>query len=185
MGVNKLNPRQEQFKNNLLKGMGEQDAYEAVDGYTAKGKVAAAAASRLLKNVKFAAEYNKAKEKAANRAVLSKERVLREDCRIAYSDVGELFNGPILIAPADLPEDVRRAIASVKVTERSFGDDETIKTYEYKFWDKGRSIDRLERHLGLFEKDNEQKKPEIIVADAIPPEKREALTKAYQDILKK
>ena len=29
--------------------------------------------------------------------------------------------------------------------------------YKYRFWDKGKSLERISKHLGLYEKDNLQK----------------------------
>lgn len=164
----KLNPRQEQFKNNLLKGMGEREAYESVEGFVAKGKAAAANASRLLRNANFAAEYDKARKRAANRAEATKARIIKEECRIAYSDIGELFNGTTTIAPGDLPEDVRRAISGIEIKDRVIvgNDDEQVveRTYKYKFWDKGRALERMEKHLGMFEKDNKQRGGDALTA---------------------
>jgi phage terminase small subunit len=160
-----LNTRQEQFKNNLLKGMGHQEAYEAVDGYKATGKVAAAAATRLLNNVNFKAVYEREKEKAANAAVVTKERVLREDCRIAYSDIGQIFDGDTTIAPSKLPEDIRRAISSFEIKEKVVDEKTTERTYRYRFWDKGKALERLGRHLGIFERDNEQSRPLVMLGE--------------------
>lgn len=160
-----LTPQQEIFKNNLLKGMGQQEAYLAVPGYTNNPKAAESGASRLLLNDKFRKEYDAALERAANKAEATKERVLREECRLAYSDLRRLFVGETIIAPHELPEDVARSVSSVEVVERiNISNDEEItkeRRYKYRFWDKGKSLERLSKHLGLYEKDNTQKAPKI------------------------
>jgi hypothetical protein len=56
-----------------------------------------------------------------------------------------------------LPEDVQRAISGLEIIQEANGQ---VK-YKYKFWDKGRSLERLEKYLGMFEKDNLQSAPKI------------------------
>jgi phage terminase small subunit len=162
-----LTPKQERFKNNLLKGMDKGKAYEKA-GYVARGNVASVNASNLLKNPKFNHFYQAALQKIANRAEATKERVLKEECRIAYADLNDIFNGETLLSPQEIPEDIRRAISSVKVKQKSIlgegGEGSVVETtYEYRFWDKGKSLERISKHLGLYEKDNAQKAPTIII----------------------
>ena len=79
-------------------------------------------------------------------------RVLKEESYISFSDIGRLFKNGTLISPDELPEEVRRAISSVKIKVRQIpvGEGfETVSTYQYRFWDKGSSLQRLERHLGI------------------------------------
>ena len=131
--------------------MNQREAYENA-GFKARGKTARAAASRLLANVNFRKHYERSRKRAENKAEATQTRVLKEECRIAYSDIAGIFDGPTLIPPGDIPEDVRRAISLVKVKTRThdMGDDkETETTYEYKLWDKGAALNRLEKHLGM------------------------------------
>ena len=179
-----LNARQQAFLRNLLEGMGEQQAYEAVEGYHAQGPAAAANASRLLKNAKFRAEYEKILSRVANKAEATKERVLREDCCIAYSDIGNIFKNDRIVPPAELPESMRRAISSVKIHKRIIGNGENCvieHTFEYRLWDKGRALERISKHLGLYEKDNRQKYDSAMlttILSALPTEYAEKVKKA-------
>lgn len=60
-----------------------------------------------------------------------------------------------------------------------------IETREVIPWDVRRKyIVECAKIRGMYKKDNEQKKPEVIIADDIPPEKQAALNKAYQQVLK-
>lgn len=152
-----MNPRWEVFKNNLLSGMGKQEAYEAVPGYKARGIAAATSASNLLKNPKFLKTFRKDLDRLKTKALITKDRVLKEERCIAYSDIGQIFNGEITIPPNELPEDVRRAVSACEIIEKEDPDGNIERRFKYKFWNKGQALDRLERHLGLFEKDNEQK----------------------------
>lgn len=88
-------------------------------------------------------------------------RVLTEEQRIAYIDPIEFFD-PETHRPRhmeELSEDARRAIKSFKV--RVYPDGST--EYSYKLWNKGASIERLSRHLGLYERDNQQKAKPVLL----------------------
>jgi phage terminase small subunit len=152
----KLTHRQERFKNNILKGMNGKSAY-IKSGYKARGAAAEVNASRLLRNDKVAAVIEKAQKRAAYNAEITAERLLKEEASIAFQIVGAIFdkNGK-LIRPDELPEEVQRAIAGLEIIETESGPEKTVK-YKYKFWDKGRSLERLEKHLGMFEKDNQRR----------------------------
>lgn len=155
----KLSPRQARFKDNLLEGMGMKEAYTAA-GYTGKSTSAATNASRLLKNNPFLRQaYEEGIQRAADKAEVTQARILREDGHIAFSDIADIFDDKgSLRSPKDIPPAVRRSISSIRVIEKW---DPTAKkmatTYEYKFWDKGKAVERLAKHLGMFEKDNMQR----------------------------
>jgi phage terminase small subunit len=154
-----LSNRQLKFKNNLLEGMTPKDAYMDA-GYSKNDKTAAKNSSRLmLKNAEFRRAYEEGLEQAANKAEVSKSRVLLEDSHIAFSDIAGIFdaNG-ILLPPKDIPAAIRRSISSIKVVEHwDPKSKKMLHTYEYRFWDKGKAIERLSKHLGMFEKDNMQR----------------------------
>jgi hypothetical protein len=147
---------QEKFKNNLVAGMDPRTAFEEA-GYKSRGYTASAAITRLLKHVKIKRLVAEARERAAFKAEVTQERILKEEACLAFSKVGSVFElkTETLIKPSELPEDVQRAISAIEVIETAIGDNKTVK-YKYKFWDKGRSLERLERQLGMFEKDNAQ-----------------------------
>lgn len=81
--------------------------------------------------------------------------VLRELVRIAMCDIAGAFDHENRLLPIhDMPEDVRRAISSVKVDELWEGsgkDREQIGvTKEVKFWTKTQGLEMLARTLALF-----------------------------------
>lgn len=89
--------------------------------------------------------------------------IMEEEARLAFSDIRGIFDeeGNIL-PPHLLPEDIARAIRTVKVIERTIPQGQgqpplTVVSYEYMFWDKGTALERMSRHLGLYRADNEQK----------------------------
>jgi len=179
--VRKLNVNQQLFMANLLKGMDAKRAYEAVPGYKATGKAAESASSRLCKLPYFQHHYQKALDKIADKASATKERVVREECRIAYSDLRQLFNGESLLRPDQLPGDIARAVSSFKEIHRADG----AIVYEYRFWDKGRALERISKHLGMYEKDNQQRQdPAFLLAilSALPPEYAQAVKNRLREI---
>lgn len=162
MAAKKLTPNEKIFADEWLVDRNGIRAYRKAFKSCKSDAAAGVGANKKLKKANVKAYIEARLEKISKKLEISTERVLQEDARIAYSDIGELFNGPTLIPPADLPENVRRAVSSVKVTERKSGEDSFERVYEYKFWDKGRAIERLDKHLGVFEKDNKQKTDPLV-----------------------
>jgi len=114
---------------------------------------------RLLKKDNVKAELQDRRESMALACQISLRSVMLEETCIAHADPVDLFSddGSIL-SPNMLPERIRRAISSIEVIELpvKVGDEQKYK-YKYKFWDKGKSLERISKHLGLYEKDNVQK----------------------------
>ncbi len=117
-------------------------------------ETAAAAASRLLKNVKIKAYIEARLAKLQKETEATVERILQEECQLAYSDIRKIFNDEgTTIPPHELPDDIAPAIAGIEITERILisGDDEDVvqRIYKYRFWDKGQALNRIEKHLGM------------------------------------
>jgi phage terminase small subunit len=97
-------------------------------------------------------------EELSQKAQISQERVLEEYARIAFLDPRRFYNEHgTLKSIHDLDDDVAAALAGMDVTQRHFRDDDATEyTSKIKIADKLKALDGLSRHLGLFEKDNEQ-----------------------------
>jgi phage terminase small subunit len=153
----KLTPKQERFvEEYLIDGNGAQAAIRA--GYSAKD--ARTQASRFLStNVNIKAAIAAGQRTTSDKLDITKDRVLSELAAIAFSDPAGLY-GPDgnLLAIKDMPENVRRAIASVKVNrQKSSSEGETLTeehTVEIRHWPKVDALEKLARHLGLFKEDN-------------------------------
>jgi phage terminase small subunit len=142
----KLTYLQERFVNNLLSGMHQDEAY-VVAGYKARGASARVNASRLLTNANIQAALENGRKKASDRAVITAERILREEARLAFFDIAGLVDKKGKLLPLHkLPEDVRRVIVCLEIIQQPKG---ALK-YKYKFSDKGKSLERLSRHLGMY-----------------------------------
>jgi phage terminase small subunit len=109
-------------------------------------------------------ELNKSRLEATG---ISQKRVLEEYAKIAFFDIREIFDvDGGLTNVKQLDANNAGAIASIKSTEEWGEDDDgnkiitgTVK--EIKVFDKIRALQDLGKHLGLFEKDNNQKAVEV------------------------
>jgi len=122
---------------------------------------AAVEASKNLKKPKIQDYFDELSKEAVGHAGLSVGRILLEEARLAFFDPRDLMDpctGEILPFH-ELPEHMARAIVSLKVIKtHSLRDPDLIRTeYYYKFADKGKALERLSKHLGMYEKDNLQK----------------------------
>lgn len=139
-------------------------------GYSAK--TARSQGQRLLTDVDIKARVLSRREKVV--AVAEQETgitvagILRELHAIVHSDLRKAFNPETgaLLPPHKWPDDVAKAMSSIKVVEMAgaaaMGGADGLEhvpmyTKEVKFWDKNAAIDKAMKHLGMFEKDNEQK----------------------------
>lgn len=130
-------------------------------------KTAQEQSSRLLLNVMVQNYIAELKEERSKRVQLTQDEVLRELKAFAYSDITET----ILLTTEkikDLPSEVRRLIVSYKKVNRRYGEDNKWEeeTVELKFVDKIRVFDMLNRHIGFYEVDNQQKSNIVVdIAD--------------------
>jgi phage terminase small subunit len=94
------------------------------------------------------------------------KRIMLEEVCIAYSDLKDLFDEDgNTLPPHELPERIRRAIRSIEIKElpKKRQSDPTTYEYKYKLWDKGKALERISKHLGLYERDNIQKAAKIFI----------------------
>jgi phage terminase small subunit len=131
-------------------------AYKAAYKSCKKDSTARANACALLTNTNISNYIDARLKTLSDKAGVKAERVLKEEARIALSDIRLLFDDNIPIAPSDLPEDVARALSSIKINKRnntgSDGIEKNGTTVEYRFWDKGAALGRLEKLLGMHTK---------------------------------
>lgn len=106
-----------------------------------------AAGHNLLKDDRIQKALGKHVKKLADKAEVTVERVLKEYARLAFFDIAELFdeNGNML-ALQDMPEDARRAIGGIDVSQ--IGDEETVK--KIKIIDKKGALDSIGKYLKMF-----------------------------------
>ncbi|WP_163998666.1 terminase small subunit [Pyxidicoccus caerfyrddinensis] len=147
-----LTPKQAAFvREYLVDSNGKQAAIRA--GYTELS--AEVTASKLLRNPKVRESVEAGKAVVAERAEVEAVEVLRELKRIGFSDPGRVLDADGALLPLHkMPEDIRRAIASVEVEDLFAGKGEErvqVGTLtKVKFWDKPKSLELLGKYLKLF-----------------------------------
>jgi phage terminase small subunit len=148
-----LNARQQKF---VLEYQVDQVATQAAirAGYSAG--TAHVQGSRLLSNVKVREAIAKAQAKAAGKAEVSVERVLKEYARIAFLNPQDLYDADgRLLSIKDMPEDTARAIAGLEeeVIYGSDGDGGKVdigRLKKIRLTGKIPALEGLARHLGMF-----------------------------------
>lgn len=85
------------------------------------------------------------------------EDVIKELSRISFFNPKNLFDGNRIKAITELDDDTAAAISSIKI--KADGD------IEYRMNDKNSALDKLAKHLGLYELDNKQQNQGL--ADAL------------------
>lgn len=125
-------------------------------------------ASRLLSKAAIQEAISRRTEKRAERLELKADDVLRELMLLAFGDIGGAFDAEGRMLPlAQMPESVRRTLASIEVDELGGGEEGVGlgRLRKVKTWDKLRALEMLGRHLQLFI-DKTEVSGEVTVADA-------------------
>lgn len=131
--------------------------------------------AELLTNPKIDLYIRKLQKQMRDRFVLTTDRVIQELCKIGFVNPQDLYdeNGH-LKSPTKLHPNVAGALS--EITEEMVGIDKDTSTplikRKYKFHSKESALDKLARHLGLYEKDNSQR-PTATVNFYIPTNGRD------------
>lgn len=162
----KLTPKQKRFVAEYIVDLNATQAAIRA-GYSEK--TANRIASENLSKPVIQEAIQKQTKKINDKLEITAERVLLERARLAFHNNKDLFhqNGT-LKQLHELDDDVAAAIHGVKIGARTITDDEgneQIETYirDVKTYDKDKSLTALEKYLGIYEKDNEQKRTDLDV----------------------
>ncbi len=111
----------------------------------------------LLRKPQIQTAIAEAMKKRADRTEITQDRVIRELARIAFLDPADLLedDGSIKLVK-DMPEDARRVIAGMEVSEifdNAAGDQKQAigLLKKIKVCDKIRALELTGKHLGMFE----------------------------------
>lgn len=101
----------------------------------------------------------------SDRTKITQEMVINELAKIGFSDIKNYYQaGENQKSITTLEDKVSGAIKEIKIT--SFKTEHGISTTkEIKLHDKIAALDKLGRHLGVFEKDNHQKVINVNIVD--------------------
>jgi phage terminase small subunit len=157
--ADRLTAREQRFVDEYLVDLNATKAAIRA-GYSAR--TAASQASRLLRNVKVQEAIAAGKERLSERAEIEAIEVIRELACIGRSDIGRAFDKQGQLLPLhEMPEDMRRAIASVEVEMVGGGTKTTddgmeinvppvAQVTKLKLWDKNKALEMLGRWKKLF-----------------------------------
>lgn len=158
MASSVLTPKQEKFAQLVVKLDNAAEAYrQSYDASKSTDATVYTKASHLMNNGKISARVRALRDAVAERSLISKERVLKEVSRIAFFDIRKIFNEDgTLKRVVDLDDDTASAIGSIEAIQ--IGDDGTlVLSKKFKMSDKNAALEKLMKHLGLYEVDNKQK----------------------------
>lgn len=176
-----LTSKEELFCQHVLKGDNDSDAYRAAyNTGSMKPETVNRASHTLRKKYKITARIAYLRDLAAQAAVITESQVLQEAAKIAFSDIRKAFDSTgALLYPHQWPDEVAGSIKSIKVVEMAGGmevnaEDGSVQSVpmyvkEVQFWDKNAALEKLFKHMGLYEKDNRQKADAFATAFARLP----------------
>lgn len=120
---------------------------------------------RGKKEVHRAIEQKKAE--LAQKADIKAERILRETAIIAFSNISDYLqvdeDGEVFLRGFEgIDKRLLAAIESIKVNTTTNKDDSrTYTTTQFKLCSKLTALDQLNKHLGLYKEDNDQRQIDI------------------------
>jgi phage terminase small subunit len=162
--MSKLTDKQEMFcKEYLIDLNATQAAIRA--GYSKK--TASVIANENLIKPYIQKRIAELKEERSKRIEIDSDGVLKELKNWAEGDYTELM---LLTAKQikELSPEIRRLITGFKrVTRRIPGTDEEEIQIEVKFIDKQKAMEMIARHIGFYEKDNEQGKTDVVIKNEV------------------
>ena len=113
-------------------------------------KTASSQGSRLLKNVKVKAYIEEQLLQRASKLDITPNRIIEELGHIAFFNINNIFDGMTLKEISHMPENVTRAISSIKARTTKEADGSFAEITEIKANDKIRALEMLGKYLGMF-----------------------------------
>lgn len=167
-----LNDRQDIFVDEYLIDLNATQAAIRA-GYSVKS--AAIIGHENLRKPNIAAAIQKRMQARAKNLEVSAERVLAELAKLAYSNIDDFVDTESYDLPVidmkGLTRDQLAAVSEITVDTRyefeGRGADRecvgTVDKVKFKLYDKKAALTDLAKHLGLYEKDNAQTAPTIVI----------------------
>lgn len=156
----KLTPGQERFAQEVAKGKSQSAAYRSAYPRSRKWKDKSVweRSSALAAKVKVASRIKELKERVADKALVSVEQTLREIARLAFFDIRKLVQDDGAPVPLqDLDDDTAAAISGLDIARVGNADIGVGEVLKFRIADKNAALEKLAKHLGLYETDNRQK----------------------------
>lgn len=159
----KLTAKQQRFCEEYIVDLnGTQAAIRA--GYSKK--TANEISAQNLAKVSIQSVITDLKKKISEKTGITAERVLREYEKIGFSNIQDYISSDNqIIDISSIDRDKAAVVESIKTTEttESYGKvTNTKKQVHIRLISKLNALDAIGKHIGLFEKDNEQKNKVLI-----------------------
>ena len=146
----KLTARQARFVHEYLLDLNAKQAAIRA-GYSPRS--AETNGNRMLRNAQVSSAVRAAKAEREHRTSITADRVLRELAKIAFFDPRRLFDADGQPLPvAELDDDAAAVVAGLEVSVTHSDDGSMTRVAKIKLADKLAALEKLGRHLGLFEK---------------------------------
>jgi phage terminase small subunit len=127
-------------------------------------KTANRIASENLSKPDIQGHLQQLQKKLQEKTGITQERVLSEYAKIAFFDIRKAYTvDGGLKNIHDFDDDVAGAIVGIESYDEKIEDVTIGTTKKIKIADKKGALDSLAKHLGMFEKDNEQQNKNITV----------------------
>jgi phage terminase small subunit len=153
-----LMPRQERFVEEYLVDLNAKQAAIRA-GYSPR--TAEVQGSRLLSHVKVQRALTARMAARSQRTEVAADRTLLEIARVGFSDLRRIFHEDgRLKHPHEWDDDTAASIASVEVVTRNLGDGMVEYVRKIKLWDKGKALEQLCKHLGLYQNQEISEQPD-------------------------
>lgn len=119
-------------------------------------KTAGSVGSENLQKPDIAAAIAEAKADRSERTKITQERVLMELAKVGFMDIRSLFDGSSLKDIRDLDDGAAGAISSIEVIAKPGSPDESGSrevelVHKVRLWDKLSALEKLGKHLGMFD----------------------------------
>lgn len=154
--ADELTPKMEKFAKEYLVDLNATQA-AIRSGYSKNG--ASVRGTMLLADVRIQTKVAELRAELAKTTV-SPEMVLAELSKVGFSDIRKLMSQKgNLLDPCDWDDDTAAAVSSMEIVSKSTDtkDEDGGLILEYvsklKTWDKLAALDKIARHLGMYEAD--------------------------------
>ena len=160
----RLTIKQENFCLAIVRGENASVAYRsAYDTKKMKLSTINRKAKELMDNGKVTARIDALRAPILEKFELTAERTLQEIGKIAFSNIREVFDENGRLLPIHMMSEAATAsISSIKISTKSLPGSDPVDVEhiaELKFWDKNSSLEKLGKHLKLFNEVGSKENP--------------------------
>jgi phage terminase small subunit len=114
----------------------------------------------LLSNAKVQHATAAGMAARSKRTEVAADRTLLEIARLGFSDLRRLFHEDgRLKHPLEWDDDTAASVASVEIVTRDVGDAKVEYVHKIKLWDKGKALEQLSKHRGLYRDQGPSERP--------------------------